>query len=88
MVETAIPAAFDKTFYSEATTGIKISSRFFDDAEQNWSNVPWTFYFQRRSPWLKRFNWYLMAAEQGGLRDEWINRNKSGLNKDFRCNKV
>lgn len=45
---------------------------------ENNSSVPWTFFFQRgANPCARtRFDWYLMAAEQGGLRKEWLKRNK------------
>ena len=76
VLETAIAAAFGQSSYSEADTGIMISRNFFDRKEEKWSSVPWTFYFQRRSPWLKGFNRYLVEAEQAGLRNEWLSRNK------------
>ncbi len=48
---------------------------------ENNSSVPWAFFFQRgANPWARtRFDWYLMAAEQGGLRNEWLKKEQVGI---------
>ncbi len=76
ILETAIPAAFGKSTFSESSTGLRISNSFFEFQEGTYASISWTFFFQRRNPWAERFNWYLRLAAQAGLRDEWINRDK------------
>ncbi len=72
ILEIAIPAAFGLApLSSPESAGLHIAPNFLK------SVIPWhmpsfVFYFQRKNPWLERFNWYLAIADQGGLRDEWV----------------
>ncbi len=78
VLETAVPAAFgiSSSRSVELATGLRYSFLSRNGKDTWYGSISWTFYFQKRNPWLKRFDWYLIHAEQAGLRNFWLDKDR------------
>ena len=81
VLETAVPASFglldSSTSDLEASTGLFAGHDFITTGIQKYTSIYWVFYFRRRAPWRSAFNGMLIAAEEAGLRNQWIDRERS-----------
>ncbi len=83
ILEISIPAAYARppspSFapYDSVTasTGVYMSADLLD-AVLPGEMATFVSYFSKRNPWMLRFNWYLIAAEDAGLRPHWMDQQR------------
>ena len=83
ILEISIPAAYARppspSFapYDSVTasTGVYMSADLLN-AVLPGEMATFVSYFSKRNPWMLRFNWYLIAAEDAGLRPHWMDQQR------------